>query len=230
MKEPSILRPIASSLLVIALLIPGLAGARSDGVSSLDMFDGPGTCSNAACHGSAAIDLVAVDIVGPDSLEPGETAIYSIRMIELAFGGLQVGTGMNLSLFLDGSQIPIDSQLETHPAFPLNLQVRDSEITHAGNANVLPAPDGGVGVFTHDVPITAPSQEGNLVIMATMNSFNQNFNNSGDNWVRNEKTVFVPEPTKSVMLRASVVVLGLLHRMRRRSHPRRVAPASPSRA
>ena len=210
------MRRIVAPLLMLLLLCPGVARARSGGVTTLDMLDGPGTCSHVACHGSAAIELVAVDIAGPDQLEPGETTMYSIRMMELAAGGLQVGTGMNLALFLDGDQMPIDPQLEDDPDFPLNLQVRNGEITHAANTNLLSAPDGGVGVFAYDVPITAPSQEGTLVIMATMNSFNQNFNTSGDHWSRADKIIFVPEPTRGVMLRSSVIVLTLLHRVRRR--------------
>jgi hypothetical protein len=210
------MRRIVAPLLMLLLLCPGVARARSGGVTTLDMLDGPGTCSHVACHGSAAIELVAVEIRGPDQLEPGETTMYSIRMMELAAGGLQVGTGINLALFLDGDQMPIDPQLEDDPDFPLNLQVRNGEITHAANTNLLSAPDGGVGVFVYDVPITAPSQEGTLVIMATMNSFNQNFNTSGDHWSRADKIIFVPEPTRGVMLRSSVIVLTLLHRVRRR--------------
>ena len=137
---------LAVILLVIVMLSPGLAAARSAGVTSADMAAGPATCST-SCHGGAAIGLVTIDILGPDTLTPGETAIYSFEMMELLQGGLQVGTGINVSMFLDGDQVLLDPQLENHPSFPTSLQVLNGEITHTSTVNALPSPDGGVGVF-----------------------------------------------------------------------------------
>lgn len=198
-------------------LLPSLATARSIGISSVSMAGGPATCSGALCHGPAASDLVIVTISGPDSLAPGETALYTLAMTEIANGGLQVGTGMNLSLFLDNVQLLIDQTMEQDPDFPSNLQVLNGEITHNSNVNALPSPDGGVGVFSYTVPIDAPLEEGPMVIMAAMNSFNQNFTSSGDNWNRAEKVVSVPEPAGTAMLTAGGVLLTLLHRRKNRS-------------
>lgn len=198
-------------------ILPSLATARSGGISSVSMIDGPARCSGALCHGPAASDLVIVTISGPDALVPGETALYTLEISEIANGGLQVGTGMNLSLFLDNVQLLIDQTMEQDPDFPSNLQVLDGEITHNLNVNALPSPDGGVGVFSYTVPIDAPLEEGPMVIMAAMNSFNQNFISTGDNWNRAEKIVSVPEPAGTAILAAGGVLLAVLHRRKNRS-------------
>ena len=180
------------------------------------MNGGPATCSGSGCHDPAAIDKVVVSISGPDTLAIGETALYTIEMTEIANGGLQVGTGMNLSLFLDNIALLIDESMEQDPDFPTNLQILDGEVTHNSNVNALPSPDGGVGVFSYTVPIDAPLDEGPMAIMAAMNSFNQSFTASGDHWNRAEKIVTVPEPTRAAMLTVGAALLALLHRQKLR--------------
>jgi len=207
-----------SRCIILGLLIisPSLATAHSNGISSVSMTGGPATCAGSGCHAAAATNLVAVSISGPDTLEPGETALYTLEIAEIANGGLQVGTGMNLSLFLDNIELLIDESMEQDQNFPTSLQVLDGEITHNSNVNALPSPDGGVGVFSYTVPIDAPLTEGSMTIMAAMNSFNQNFTSSGDNWNRSEKVVTVPEPAGAGMLTSGATLLALLHRRKDR--------------
>ncbi len=203
-------------ILGLLLILPSLATAHSNGISSASMTDGPATCAGSACHGAAATNLVVVTISGPDALEPGETALYTLEMTEIANGGLQVGTGMNLSLFLDSIDLLIDETMEQDPNFPISLQVLNGEITHNSNVNALPSPDGGVGVFSYTVPIDAPLMEGSMTIMAAMNSFNQSFTAAGDHWNRAEKVVTVPEPAGIGALTLGATLLSLLHRRKHR--------------
>lgn len=200
----------------LLLFLPSLALAHSNGISSGSMNDGPATCSGSGCHDPAAIDKVVISISGPDTLEPGETALYTLEMTEIANGGLLVGTGMNLSLFLDNIELLIDESMEQDQNFPTSLQVLDGEITHNSNVNALPSPDGGIGVFSYTVPIDAPLTEGSMTIMAAMNSFNQSFTAFGDNWNRSEKVVTVPEPTGVGMSISGAVLLTLLHHRKNR--------------
>jgi len=197
--------------IAVALLagawIDAPAKAFSGGITSASMTAGPATCTGPGCHGTAS-ELVEVQWLGPSTLETGETALYELRMIELVEGGLQVGTGINTSMFLDGEALPFPESLEDDPDFPENLQVLAGEITHARNVNV---PPGGIGIFSYSFPVTAPGQEGSLELMGALNSFNQNFNSTDDRWQRAELQIqVVPEPVGPVPLLAISLPLGML--------------------
>lgn len=189
-------------LLVLATLSPSVALARSSGITSVSMPNGTASCAGAACHTTASPD-VFVTIAGPTELAPGEIAAYTIEMMEFIPGGLLVGTGINLSIDLDGISEALDPQLEQESDWPAALQVLDGEVTHGLLVNSDQAPTGGVGVFSWNVPVQAPASEGLMTISAALNSFNQNFNNLGDHWERAELLVTVPEPVLSAQQLAS---------------------------
>ena len=157
-------------------------------------------------------------ISGPTLLAPGEIAAYTIEMMEFIPGGLLVGTGVNLSIDLDGVPQPLDPQLEQEFDWPPALQVFDGEVTHDSLVNIDPAPTGGVGVFSWTVPLQAPATEGLMTVAAGLNSFDQSFTKNGEHWEREEFEVTVPEPASTTQIMFGSALLTLL---RRRSRMRR---------
>lgn len=211
-------------VLVLALLSPVLALAKSSGITSASMPNGPANCSDAACHTTASPD-VFVTISGPRGLAPGEIAAYTIEMMEFIPGGLLVGTGINLSTDLDGIPEALDPQLEQEFDWPPALQVLDGEITHDSLVNIDPAPTGGVGVFSWTVPVHAPlSSEGIMTISVALNSFDQSFTKGGDHWERAELEVLVqvPEPvlTTQLVSGCALLMLCLVPSRRRKTRAR----------
>lgn len=203
-------------LLAALILFPGnSAFARSAGITTGGMEDGPATCSD--CHGGPAQN-VTVELSGPTVLEPDEIGLYRIEISETAPGGLRVGSGINIATFMGPTQLPFDPMLAQEPTFPSNLQIQNGELTHTRDVNVLSAPSGGVGVFFYEFPVRAPETEGLLTLLGALNSFDQNFSSSGDAWNRAALDVMVvPEAASALQHGASIFVLALLARHRNRS-------------
>jgi hypothetical protein len=195
-------------LLVLALLSPVLALAKSSGITSASMPNGPANCSDAACHTTASPE-VFVTISGPTELDPGEIAAYTIEMMEFIPGGLLVGTGISLKIDLDGFPEALDPQLEQEFDWPPALQILDGEVTHDSLVNIDFAPTGGVGVFSWDVPVQAPVAVGLMTISAALNSFDQSFTKIGDHWQRAELEVMVPEPDLTIQLAFGCALLTI---------------------
>ena len=215
-ERPRAQRPSLFCVLAVVILSSSVALARSNGITSGSMPNGTANCSDAACHSVASSD-VFVTITGPTALATGEIATYTIEMMEFIPGGLLVGTGMNLSIDLDGNPEALDPQLEQELDWPPALQVLDGEVTHDPFVNVT----GGVRVFSWNVPVQASASEGLMTISAALNSFDQNFNNSGDHWARAELNVTVPEPALSAQQMAAGCTLLALYLSRlggRKSH------------
>jgi hypothetical protein len=197
------LRPFlgyALALLVVSTLAPARAHALSGGIAT-----GGTTCTGLGCHTSAS-DLVSVSFLGPERLEPGETAVYTI-MID---GEVLMGAGLNVAL-VGGGLLGLAADDTT--------RVLDGQITHGrfGPVNVSGPPTGGVGVFAYDFTVTAPLEETTLTLNGAMNSFNGDFTNGGDRWNTTSTEIAVPEPASgSSALGAGAALFGLSGRRRRR--------------
>lgn len=200
---------------VAVLMLPTAAAlGRSGGITSSGMEEGPATCGD--CHDGPAPGVV-VEWSGPSVMETGALSVFRIEIQETVPGSLQVGSGVNVAGFLGPDRVLFDPALEQEATFPPNLQVLDGEITHTRDVNVLSAPNGGVGVFSYEFPVRAPDVEGVFTLLGALNSFNQNFSTSGDNWNRAQWDVtVVPEPASSLQSGAALLVLASLARRRTR--------------
>ena len=198
------------TVLLAALMLLPAAGtfARSSGITTGGMEDGPATCSD--CHGGPA-QAVTVELSGPTVLEADEIGLYRIEISETAPGGLRIGSGVNIAGFMGPTQLPFDAALTQEPSFPPNLQVQNGELTHTRDVNVLSAPNGGVGVFFYEFPVRAPATQGLFTLLGALNSFDQNFSSSGDAWNRAQLDVtVVPEAASTLQYGASLLVLAFL--------------------
>jgi hypothetical protein len=190
----------AFAVLLVSMLAPSRAHALSGGIAT-----GGTTCTGFGCH-TAASDLVSVSFLGPERLEPGETAVYTI-MIE---GDVLMGAGLNVAL-VGGGELGLAADDTT--------RILQGQIAHGrfGPVNVSGPPTGGVGVFAYDFTVTAPLEETTLTLNGAMNSFNGDFTNSGDRWNTTSTEIAVPEPAAgSAALGAGAALLGLSARRRRR--------------
>jgi hypothetical protein len=183
-----------------------------------------------ACHGLAS-DSVTVTIDGPDRLDFGEIAIYSIAIDE-NIGGLfdvlcdqftgDCGAGLNVAAEEDGVPYALDDGTpdDANTRFSIvPLGETAGEITHLFNAN-LHGPDkdqtpGSVGVYDYTFAVTAPEQEAILTLFVAMNAFNGDDEPCGisetecdDRWNTTTLIVNVPEPGGALAMRVALIVIG----------------------
>jgi hypothetical protein len=198
------------------LLLPGLAEARSGGIDSSEMQDGPATCSSAgvACHGAASNE-VFVTISGPEELLIDEIVAYRIEIFESVQGGLQAGAGLNIAAFIDQVLTDIDDGILDENAAntkltetPIHLDT--GQITHV-NARSQNA-DGSLAVFSYDFTVVAPSDPASLTLIGAMNSFNDSGNQLGDKWSQATLVVTVPEPRAGLPAAVALATVGIFRR------------------
>lgn len=121
------------------------------------------------CHGDTATSTVNVQIIGPDSIPAGTTALYRIKTT----GGPAISGGFNLANFRDGGADTL-----TLSGVPNDTMVRkqEGELTHTHPK-----------LFSHDtvswiVRYTASSVTGYDTLYATSNSTNDSGSSEGDKW------------------------------------------------
>ena len=222
--------PVLRGALLAALLLdPGLAFARSFGIDTASMFEGPVTCgggiSGLLCHGPASSE-VFVTITGPERLTVDESAVYTIEMFETVenSGARQAGAGLNVVALVDQVLTDIEDGIlsEDNTSTQLTLNPiffsATGQITHANARGDLPVGDPSLGVFSYDFTVTAPSTASTLELRGAMNGFNNLLFSSpdGDNWNNESKFVtVVPEAGASALAAAAVVTVAAV---RRRAH------------
>lgn len=146
----------------------------SSGITGRTMKNGVG-CT---CHSPEPSENVIVAINGPDTLFPGQTALYSVTIK----GGPLVRAGTNISAS-NGDLAPVSSDLKLE---------FNNELTHTAPKE----PDNEEVTFNFDY--TAPEFPGIQTLFANGNSVNFNGFNDGDQWN------FAPNKIINVMLPTSI--------------------------
>lgn len=133
--------------------------AYSTGITGrTSLSDTPG-CT---CHGANPSTNVSVQINGPDSLEPGQTATYTVSIS----GGPANAAGTDIAVS-SGTLTPVST----------TLQKVGNELTHASPVNF-----GNNNSVTFEFRYTADNTPGEVTMAANGNSVNLNGSNGGDEW------------------------------------------------
>ncbi len=203
---------IAVVAFALALIGPGSASARSTGIDTGQMQQGPVTCSGIGCHLNAFTDDVFVTITGPQALVVDETANYTIEIFENVPGALQAGAGLNVVAFLDEVLTGLADGILGEDAANLQLTgppffFLDGQLTHVSARSLNPDMT-SIGVFSYDFTVTAPSDPGLLELRGAMNAFNNNGNQLGENWNNTSLFITVPEPGAHALTAAALATLA----------------------
>lgn len=144
--------------MILCLSFTILLYAYSTGITGLTEKNNNPGCT---CHGLNQTTNVVVTINGPDSLQPGETANYSVTIS----GGPLNAAGTDIAVS-NGNLSPASS----------DLRLQNGELTH-----VLPKQPSD-SIVTFNFTYTAPSGPGEETIYANGNSVNFNGQFTGDQW------------------------------------------------
>lgn len=164
------------SLLLILFFTSILIYAHSTGITQRTRKTTTVGCD---CHSSTPSSGVNVSITGPDTLAPGQNAIYTVTII----GGPLVAAGTNISAS-SGILSVISDQ---------GLQLLNGELTH-----ITPkTPSAGSVSFQFNYQ--APSNIGSITLFANGNSVNFNGQSTGDQWnFAPDKTIFIANTTTGI--------------------------------
>lgn len=157
---------------ILLLGIAVAAYASSTGMTGKTKRDGGEGCF---CHGASPSPNVNVLINGPDTVDAGTTANFTVTLT----GGPLVRGGTNIAA-LNG-----------------DLNVSDASLQKIGDELTHTSPKAPVSnAVTFNFTYTAPGTPGVDTIYANGNSVNFNFNELGDQWnFANNKAVVVDKPT-----------------------------------
>lgn len=197
---------------VATAVIASGASARSIGIDTSEMVDGPVTCTGATCH-PVATDMVTVQITGPTTLLPDEVADYTISIT----GATQVGAGVSVVAIVDEILTAIEDGIlaENDPASQITQDQQFPQFVETGQLTHFAATATALGKFSYDFTVTAPSEPGaTLELRGAMNTFNNDAASTGDRW--NSTSLFVPEPGSTTLGVAALAAVGLLRRRRLR--------------
>ena len=141
-----------------AFLLTTIAAASPNGVVGKTLKTIKTGCD---CHGKSATPSVNVAIAGPDNVEPGKSATYTLTIS----GGPAVKAGCNIA-----------TRFGTLAAISTQLKVSNRELTHRSAITV----SGGTlsMQFTYTAPMTGTVD----TIFANGNSVDGNGNENGDAW------------------------------------------------
>ncbi|MCX7877214.1 MAG: T9SS type A sorting domain-containing protein [Ignavibacteria bacterium] len=121
------------------------------------------TVDGCVCHGASNTPSVSVSIIGPDSVQTGTTATFTVRVQ----GGPSVNGGFNVAAFNgDVNIVPGDTM----------VRKQDGELTHTH-----PKPF-SAGLVSWNFRYTAPNSPGTDTLYATGNSCNNDNLSDGDLW------------------------------------------------
>ena len=194
------------------LVATGSAGARSSGIDTPQMSDGPVTCSGLGCH-STADSEASVTITGPDSLSLNETAVYTIDVSNVPM--TQIGAGLTVVAFLDQLLTNSEDAILSHEE-PGVLQITvpgvglftaSGQLTHVSRA-------ASTGLFSYDFSVTAPNSPGTLELRGAMNAFDGSFTTFNDRWNEVSHFITVPEPSAGALAVTAVLSLAALRKRR----------------
>jgi hypothetical protein len=156
MKKSFKLKKVSGTIILLIIGVSFLLYAFSTGTTGKTLKNGAG-CD---CHGTSSGDVNVV-IAGPDTLEPGQQANYTVTIS----GGPLVRGGTNIAAS-NGTLAIVSS----------DLRLENSELTHV-------SPKAPVSnSVTFEFSYTAPTEPGSETLFANGNSVNFNGNNLGDQW------------------------------------------------
>lgn len=145
--------------------------AHENGIVERTLKNGDG-CT---CHSDSPSANVLVTISGPDTLEVGQSAIYTVTI-----QGGPLGSGGTNIAASDGNLDPVSG----------DLKKESNELTHVSPK--LPSS----GIVTFQFIFTAPNSTGQQILFANGNSVNLNGDNSGDLWnFAANKIINIVQPT-----------------------------------
>lgn len=149
-------------MLYIVILIIGssvLLDAFSSGETGRTLKASTLGCGS--CHGNNAVPEVMVSILGPDTMNTGQTALFFLTITKLS----KTGAGLDVAV-RSGALSPVSN----------NIHLSGGEMTHNSN---IPMTNGTVTVqFNY----TAPNFETLDTVWATGLATNSDGTSSGDNW------------------------------------------------
>lgn len=146
------------AVLLLLAVSTAIVYAYSSGITGRTKKSASAGCS---CHSPSLSSSTTVTIAGPDTLNPGQTAQYTLTVSNSSLSGAGVDIAVDR-----GSLSPSNNQLRS----------QDGELTHNSPISFV---SGTVSVpFTY----TAPSTTGFDTIYATGNAVNLNSNSGGDLW------------------------------------------------
>ena len=149
-------------MLIIVILITGssvLLDAFSSGETGRTLKTSTSGCGS--CHGNNPVPEVTVTIGGPDTLNTGQTALFTLTITKLS----KTGAGLDVAV-RSGTLSPVSN----------NIHLSGGELTHNSN---IPMTNGTVTV---EFNYTAPNTPTLDTLWATGNATNSDGTSSGDNW------------------------------------------------
>lgn len=168
-------KTLMTAAALTALTLPLSAEARLDGVDAGRLLGGRAEVGCGGCHGGSASRSTVVAFDGPESLEAGETAEYTLTVTNAA----SVGAGAVVASS-DGLLTPGEG-----------LGAFESVLLHVSPVEAT----NGVTTFTFS--LTAPEAPGTVTLNAAGNAINGDFDTSGDGWNLGSLEIEVVEATKS---------------------------------
>ena len=207
------IRATVGSLCFLALFIGVLVMVRpiqalSTGIPFQAGSNGQ-TCTG--CHNMGGV-APTVTIIGPTTVQAGQTASYTIQIQSNAAAQTAAGIGATVR---DGTNSP------TGTLTPANTETQilaPGELTHTA-----PKSADGSGLTTFEFSWTAPTTVGSVTMYVAGNSVNEDSGTAGDNSQAITRTItvqspmsvslkqvtFAPKNTPPIML-VSVLMLGVL--------------------
>lgn len=150
---------IAGITVLILFLSSMVLYASSDGITGRTRKTTNNGCGG--CHGSTADPQVSVVIAGPDTVNVGQTAMYSLTITKLS----KLGAGLDIAV-----------RTGTLAAVSSNIHLSNGELTHNNN---IPLISGSVTVQFNYTAGNTPTID---TIWATGIATNSNNGTSGDDW------------------------------------------------
>lgn len=147
-----------TGVLLILAVSTTIVYAYSTGITGRTKKSASAGCS---CHSPSFSSSTTVSITGPDTLNPGQTAQYTLTVSNSS----QAGAGVDIAVDR-GSLSPTNNQLRS----------QDGELTHNSAISFVS------GTVSVPFSYTAPSSLGFDTIYATGNAVNLNSNSGGDLW------------------------------------------------
>lgn len=150
-----------TAVIAVFLLIvvsTAIVYAYSTGITGRTKKSASAGCS---CHSPSFSASTTVTITGPDTLNPGQTAQFTLTVSNSS----QAGAGVDIAVDR-GSLSPANNQLRS----------QDGELTHNSPITFVS------GTVSVPFSYTAPSTTGLDTIYATGNAVNLNSNSGGDLW------------------------------------------------
>ena len=162
---------VVNFILFIVIISAVIIYAHENGIVERTLKNGDG-CT---CHSDSPSANVLVTISGPDTLEVGQSAIYTVTI-----QGGPLGSGGTNIAASDGNLDPVSG----------DLKKESNELTHVSPK--LPS----AGNVTFQFNYTSPSLPGQQILFANGNSVNLNGDNSGDQWnFAANKIINIVQPT-----------------------------------